>query len=58
MDFGEWDKKQIDLFPLCKEYYRVCKNGETCIIWYDLWKTTILTQTLLESDFKQLRFIE
>ena len=56
--FGEWDEKDMDLFPFLKEMYRVLKKGGTCIVFYDLWKLTPLSNMLKESKFKQLRFIE
>ena len=56
--FGEWDEKDMDLFPFLKEMYRVLKKGGTCIVFYDLWKLTPLSNMMKESKFKQLRFIE
>jgi len=58
MDFGEWDKEFDGLNELLQEYYRVLKKGGTLIIFYDLWKITILAETLKQNKFKQLRFLE
>ena len=35
IDFGEWDKTEIDWKVLFKEYYRVLKDGGTLIVFYD-----------------------
>lgn len=61
MDFGHWDKKEtngIDFINLCDEFFRVCKTGGVCIIFWDLWKIQDLSNMLTLSGFKQLRFIE
>ena len=58
MDFGEWDKNQSNLLPLIEEFYRVLKKGGTCIIFYDIWKISILKNFLDKNNFKQLRLIE
>jgi len=56
--FGEWDEKNMDLFPFIQEMHRVLRKGGTCIMFYDLWKVTPLSNMLKEAKFKQLRFIE
>lgn len=58
MDFGEWDRSLIDLDALCQRSYRVLRQGGTIIIFYDLWKITVLAEALTHANFKQLRFIE
>lgn len=40
IDFGEWDKQEIDLDTLFYEYHRILKNGATMIIFYDVWKSS------------------
>lgn len=40
IDFGEWDKQEIDLDTLFYEYHRILKNGSTMIIFYDVWKSS------------------
>ena len=43
-DYGHWDKDfdmaQLNFFV--KEYFRVLKDGGTCIIFFDLWKISPL----------------
>lgn len=59
-DYGVWDNDfsidQLDNF--IKHYYRVLKKGGTLIIFFDLWKITILKEILEKYKFKQIRFIE
>lgn len=58
MDFGAWDRSLIDLDALCQQSYRVLRQGGTIIVFYDLWKITVLAEALTGANFKQLRFIE
>jgi len=58
MDFGAWDRSLIDLDALCQQSYRVLREGGTIIVFYDLWKITVLAEALSRANFKQLRFIE
>lgn len=63
MDFGEWDKTSLEehvtlMRHTINEYYRVLRNGGTCIIWYDLWKIESLKRWLEDAGFKQIRLIE
>ena len=58
MDFGEWDKKEIDLSSLAQLAFRVLRKGGTAIIFYDLWKITKLAAALSDAGFVQLRLIE
>ena len=37
MDFGEWDKKPLDLENLFNEWNRILKDGGTLIIFYDIF---------------------
>ena len=39
IDFGEWDKGELDWNFLFKEYNRILKKGGTIIIFYDVWKS-------------------
>lgn len=57
MDFGKWDKKQIDLPALCCESYRTLRRGGTAIIFYDLWKISHLETAMREAGFKMIRLI-
>lgn len=63
MDFGEWDNTNLEehialMRHTINEYYRVLRNGGTCIIWYDLWKIESLKCWLEDAGFKQIRLIE
>lgn len=59
-DYGEWDKSfSLDkLDEFVQEYYRVLVDGGTCIIFFDLWKISILHDIMTKAGFKQLRMIE
>ena len=58
MDFGDWDHSRIDLNALAKQAYRTLRKGGTIIVFYDLWKITLLAEALSTAGFKQLRLIE
>jgi len=60
MEFGEWDNSfTLEYFDkVISEYFRVLKPNGTAIIFYDLWKITVIADFLKSSKFKQLRFIE
>ena len=59
-DFGKWDSdftlETLELF--IKEYYKKLRKGGTCIIFFDIWKITILKDLMEKYKFKQIRFIE
>ncbi len=55
MEFGEWDQKEIDLEALCNGLYRVLRKGGTAIVWYDLWKITLLRNAMHNAGFKMIR---
>lgn len=57
MDFGKWDNKEIDLQVFTELAYSKLRKGGTCIIWYDVWKTTNLTTALQNTGFKMIRLI-
>ena len=57
MDFGEWDKKAIDLPCLAELSFACLRKGGTAVIWYDLWKLSYLSEAMLNAGFKQLRLI-
>ena len=59
-DFGEWDHNIPEDYmqSVYDQYYRVLKNGGTCIVFYDIWKITTLKDMLERSRFVQMRFIE
>jgi DNA modification methylase len=55
IDFGEWDKTEIDWKSLFKQYHRVLKDGGTLIIFYDIWKSNIIKEAAELNKFKQPR---
>lgn len=55
IDFGEWDKGEIDWTSLFKEYYRVLRKGGTVIFFFDIWKSTLIRDAAELSKFKQPR---
>lgn len=55
IDFGDWDKKEINWNILFFEFNRILKKGGTLIIFYDIWKSNELKETALEFKFKQPR---
>lgn len=55
IDFGEWDKKEIDIEELFKEFKRVLKKGGTILFFYDLFKMQEIKETAEELKFKQSR---
>lgn len=59
-DYGHWDKDfdMAQLNSFVKEYFRVLKDGGTCIIFFDLWKISPLHEMMVDAGFKQMRMIE
>jgi len=55
IDFGEWDKKELDFNTLFQEWKRVLKTGGSLIIFYDIWKCNELKETSEKYGFKQPR---
>ena len=59
-DFGDWDNdftiEMLDDF--IKEYYSKLRQGGTLIMFFDIWKITILKELFEKHKFKQIRFIE
>jgi len=58
LDFGEWDKNELNLLPYIQEMYRILRPSGTMIMFYDLWKITPLKNMMEASKFKQIRYIE
>jgi site-specific DNA-methyltransferase (adenine-specific) len=59
-NYGNWDSDfTIEILEkfICK-YYKKLKKGGTLIMFFDLWKITILKDLLEKYNFKQIRFIE
>lgn len=59
-DYGQWDKDFTldELEKVIEKFYSKLRKGGTLIIWFDLWKITIIKQILETCNFKQIRFIE
>ena len=59
-DYGDWDKEfTIELLDeFIKQYYQKLKKGGTLIIFFDIWKITLLKELMEKHKFKQIRFIE
>ena len=55
IDFGDWDKKELNWNNILGEYYRVLKKGGTLIIFYDIWKSNELKESAEFNKFKQPR---
>jgi len=55
IDFGDWDKGELDWDFLFKEYSRVLRDGGTLIIFYDVWKSTEIKTMADKYKFKQPR---
>ncbi len=58
LDFGDWDKQNMNLLPFLEEMHRVLKPSGTLIMFYDLCKIETLRSMMEDSKFKQIRFIE
>lgn len=59
-NYGNWDKDfTIDkLHETVATFYKKLRVGGTVIIFFDIWKITILKEILENNKFKQIRFIE
>ena len=59
-DYGDWDKNfTLELLEkFVKEFYRILRKGGTCIIFFDVWKITYLSDIMKRIGFKQLRIIQ
>lgn len=58
MDFGDWDHNFPEMALVIQEIYRVLRKGGTAIVFYDLWKISLLAKYFEDAKFKQLRFLE
>ena len=56
IDFGEWDKQDLDMNLLMKDFYRVLRKGGTLIIFFDIWKSNQIKESAELNKFKQPRF--
>jgi len=55
IDFGAWDKQELDWDLLFNEYYRILKKGGTLIFFFDIWKSSMIKEVAEKNKFKQLR---
>lgn len=59
-DYGKWDSEftieQLEYY--INQYYTKLVPGGTVIIFFDLWKISILKDLLEKNNFKQIRMIE
>jgi site-specific DNA-methyltransferase (adenine-specific) len=55
IDFGDWDKTELDWNFLFSEFSRVLKKGGTLIVFYDIWKSTEIKESANSFGFKQPR---
>lgn len=55
IDFGDWDKEEIDWDFLFMQFYRILKEGGTLIIFYDVWKSTSIRLLADKYKFNQPR---
>lgn len=58
IDFGDWDKEELDLESLFSEFKRVLKPGGTVVIFYDVWKSERLKQVAEKYGFRQPRICQ
>jgi site-specific DNA-methyltransferase (adenine-specific) len=55
IDFGDWDKEELNWNLLLSEYKRILKIGGTLIIFYDIWKINEIKEIADNLKFKQPR---
>ena len=57
MDFGKWDKKEINLKSFAELSYKALRTGGTMICFYDLWKITKVQDAFIQAGFGMIRLI-
>lgn len=57
MDFGKWDKKEINLKDFSKLSFKALRKGGTIICFYDLWKITRVQEAFISAGFGMIRLI-
>jgi site-specific DNA-methyltransferase (adenine-specific) len=55
IDFGDWDKEELNWDILLKEYYRILRKGGTLLTFYDIWKSNEIKESADKYKFKQPR---
>ena len=58
IDFGEWDKTELDIDALFSRFSKLLKNDGSLIIFYDIWKMGQLKDVSEKYKFKQPRIGE
>lgn len=59
-NYGSWDSEfTIDMLDqFIGQFYQKLRKGGTMIIFFDLWKITVLKEIMEKYKFKQIRLIE
>ncbi len=57
MDFGKWDKKEIDLKVFSELSFKALRKGGTIICFYDLWKITKVQEAFISAGFCMIRLV-
>ena len=57
MDFGQWDKQEIDLKAFAQLSFKALRKGGTIICFYDLWKITKVQEAFISAGFGMIRLI-
>lgn len=55
IDFGDWDKVELDFEYLLTQWFRILKKGGTLIVFYDVWKSNEIKESANSVGFKQPR---
>ena len=55
IDFGDWDKEDLNLDVLFTEFYRILKTNASIIWFYDIWKIGEVKDVAEKLGFKQPR---
>ena len=54
-DFGDWDKKDLNLDILFNQFHRILRDGGTVLFFYDIYKMQELKHFAEKNKFKQPR---
>ena len=56
IDFGDFDKEEMDLKKLSKLYYELLPDNGVVVIFHDIWKSTLVKEAF--GNFKQPRVLQ